>query len=157
MSRNPKPLLVRLHARTAIVGDCLEWQGSVGNHGYGQIAVRTTDGDYRPQLVHRVAYEEAYGPIPAGLQVDHLCRNRICIRPGHLEAVTQRENILRSDAPNAIAVRTGVCIRGHAKEPGQACLACARIRWHQSDSPERRQAARERTRAWSQRQKEASA
>ena len=58
--------------------------------GYGQARV-----DGRSQLVHRVAYELFVGPIPDGLQVDHLCRVRECANPAHLEAVTQAENMRR--------------------------------------------------------------
>jgi len=46
---------------------------------------------------HRAVYQLLVGPIPLGLQIDHLCRNRVCVNPAHLEAVTQRENIRRSD------------------------------------------------------------
>lgn len=56
-------------------------------------------------LAHRVAYEQAKGPIPTGLQIDHLCRNRACVNPDHLEAVTQGENVRR-----AVPDR---CINGH--------------------------------------------
>ena len=57
---------------------------------------------------HRDAYEAAKGPIPDGLEIDHLCRNRACINPDHLEAVTHRENVRR-----AMVLVTG-CAQGHA-------------------------------------------
>jgi hypothetical protein len=79
---------------------------------------------------HRLAYEEAYGPIPAGLHIDHLCRVRNCINPEHLEAVTQAENNRR-----AAATRTH-CQRGHVLDglrhnkgiPTRYCLTCNRER-----------------------------
>lgn len=75
------------------VGDgCWEWTG-VLSAGYGQIWL-----DGRMQGAHRVLYEIMVGPIPDGLQIDHLCRNRKCIRPGHLEPVTGSENLRRIPA-----------------------------------------------------------
>jgi hypothetical protein len=67
----------------------------------------------KTQYAHRWAYEQAYGQIPDGAQIDHLCRNRACRNPDHLEAVTQRENIARGMAPSAVTARTGECQRGH--------------------------------------------
>jgi len=62
---------------------------------------------------HRWYYEIAYGPIPEGSQVDHLCRNRSCVNPLHLEAVSQQENIARGMSPSAVTARTGFCQHGH--------------------------------------------
>lgn len=73
---------------------CLRWLGPHSSKGYGAISV---DGKTYP--VHRVAYVAANGPIPNGLEVDHVftngCRHRDCINPDHLEAVTHQENIRR--------------------------------------------------------------
>lgn len=66
---------------------CWEWTGAAASTGYGRIG----GSDY----VHRVSHETYKGPIPEGHQVDHLCRNRICFNPQHLEAVTQEENLRR--------------------------------------------------------------
>lgn len=70
------------------LGPCWLWTGAIGAHGYGVIG---KDGG-GVVLAHRAAYEDKVGPIPAGLHVDHLCMVRPCIRPEHLEAVTQAEN-----------------------------------------------------------------
>ena len=59
--------------------------------GYDQVKIK---GKYFYR--HREAYEQKYGPITKGLVIDHLCRQRACINPLHLEAVTQRENLHRS-------------------------------------------------------------
>jgi hypothetical protein len=73
-------------------GECRIWHGSTSGRGsYGQIRV---DGVLL--YAHRVAWEVANGPIPEGMQVDHLCRQTLCIRPDHLEPVTPEENMRRS-------------------------------------------------------------
>lgn len=97
-----------------VPGGCWEWAAgrNEARRGYGQVKFQG-----RVRQAHLVAYELLVGPIPAGLQVDHLCRNTACVNPDHLEPVTARENVLRSDAPSAIAVRTGGCARGHLLTP----------------------------------------
>jgi HNH endonuclease len=73
---------------------CLIWHGKKqGPDGYG--GFRHPE-HARMTFAHRVAYELEVGPIPAGLELDHLCCNRLCVRPGHLEAVTHQENVSRS-------------------------------------------------------------
>lgn len=76
---------------------CHFWMGSVNDKGYGYIRVSG-----RLLRVHRVAYEAFVGPIPDGLQIDHLCRQRSCVNPEHLEAVTRSENVLRGLSGYAI-------------------------------------------------------
>lgn len=69
------------------------------------------------KLAHRVAYEFANGAIPKGMHIDHLCRQRSCVNPSHLEAVTPRENNARSASPSAINATKTHCGNGHAFSP----------------------------------------
>lgn len=100
----------RILARIAIdaLTDCWVWPTQAAN-GYGRIRIGTIDGHDRTMAyTHRVAYEALVGPIPDGLFLDHLCRNRACCNPTHLEPVTNRINVLRGKDTS----RTH-CIRGH--------------------------------------------
>ena len=85
---------------------CWQWTGSIDRNGYGSFWFNKTMA-----LAHRVSYELKVGPIPEGMQLDHLCRNRSCVNPAHLEPVTARENTHRS--PITFANKTH-CPKGHA-------------------------------------------
>jgi hypothetical protein len=86
---------------------CWEWTRGK-SWGYG---VHTSGG--KRHKAHRFAYELLVGPIPGGLTLDHLCRNRGCVNPTHLEPVTNRENILRGSSPAATRARQTECKNGH--------------------------------------------
>lgn len=95
-------------------GGCWRWKGAIvggENGGYGQFRV----GDRRI-VAHRVAYELLVGPIPEGLELDHLCRNRWCVNPAHLEPVTHLENMRRAPRWQDKNIKTH-CIRGHEYTP----------------------------------------
>lgn len=82
---------------------CWLWASTLNRKGYGTIRA----GGSAPKrfLAHRVAYQLVVGAIPAGLQLDHLCRVRHCVNPAHLEAVTARENLRRGMGPAVTRAR----------------------------------------------------
>jgi hypothetical protein len=127
-----KTTIVRIAERVARDGDCLLWTGARDKRGYGRIR---TDGQLL--LVHRAVYEHFFGPIPDGLQIDHLCRNPPCANPAHLEAVTCQENLLRGEGISAVNARKTHCKNGHEFTPentriekrgGRSCRRCDVIR-----------------------------
>lgn len=130
--------LDRIMARVVVTdAGCWQWTGPTTHNGYARVSV-----DGRNAMVHRVTYEHHVGPIPDGLDLDHLCRNRTCCNPDHLEPVTRRENLLRGDTVNARHATATHCKHGHAftientmivtRPDGsirqRRCRACRRLR-----------------------------
>ncbi len=93
---------------------CWHWTGSLKTNGYGQINI---GAGLSPASVHRVTYEEFVGPVPDGLELDHLCRNRACCNPDHLEPVTRADNVARGARAAGYADSRETCIRGHHWTP----------------------------------------
>ena len=91
---------------------CLVWTGGKKPLGYGTF---TFGG--RTYLPHRLVWEWVNGPIPEGRVIDHLCRNRLCVKISHLEVVTQQENILRGNGATAPHARATHCPQGHPYSP----------------------------------------
>lgn len=89
----PENLLRRLRfcPPTTLPAGCIEFTGARTPRGYGTVTLPV----YRVTLAHRAAYEMVRGPIPDGLELDHLCLNPPCVNPAHLEPVTHLENVRR--------------------------------------------------------------
>lgn len=113
-------------------GECIIWTGNKNHRGYGLF--KPTHGPM--QSTHKFFFEAVKGPVPAGKQLDHLCRVRACCNPFHLEAVTARENILRGLGHAAINSKKTHCPAGHAYDEANTahisgrrrCRACARAK-----------------------------
>ena len=107
---------------------CWKSRLGVNNYGYTQITI-----NHKGKMVHRLMYQMLIGKIPKGLTLDHLCRNRWCVNPYHLEIVTIKENVLRGESFSAKKARQTKCSRGHEFDKGRAsnghrrCMKCLKL------------------------------
>lgn len=113
------------------VDGCWNWQRYVTAYGYGLTTIHAR-GRRVSVHAHRVSYQAFVGPIPDGLQLDHLCRNRRCVNPAHLEPVTCQVNLLRGETRAAANAAKTRCPQGHEYTPenlrpkryGRSCRQC---------------------------------
>lgn len=106
-----------------IVGDCWVWKGYISPNGYSHM--------------HRKSYKVFIGEIPDGQDIDHLCRNRACVNPDHLEAVTRRENIIRGVMP-LIRKNKKSCPQGHRYEKNNTYITSQGFRQCRTCSNQRK-------------------
>ena len=124
----------RFHSKYVVAENgCWEWTACRSKDGYGFFGINGKN-----KYAHRVAYEMLVGPIPEGLELDHLCVNPPCVNPAHLEPVTRQENHRRSKAGIVNASKTH-CRRGHPYDDentyrypngARRCRQCHRDNWH---------------------------
>jgi hypothetical protein len=112
---------------------CWEWTAGKNSWGYGYISIHN-----RMRRVHRIIWEDKNGPVPDGLELDHLCRNRGCCNPEHLEPVTRQENLRRGNRGGNGYEKKTHCPQGHEYTPentyirdkrsGRQCRECLHLR-----------------------------
>ena len=137
--------IVRFWAKVERVSyACWEWTAGTNENGYGVFNLGERDGKQRFGKAHRIAYTLLVGPIPEGLEPDHLCENPLCCNPDHLEPVTHAVNMQRAGAgrkSGALQRAKTECPQGHAydeantfwctykdRRPCRMCRACGRER-----------------------------
>ncbi len=126
-------LITKLKGRcTVSAHGCWLWLGALDGKGYGSVII-----EGKQVSVHRVVYDLLVGEVPAGLELDHMCRTRSCCNPGHLEPVTHRENVLRGTSMVAVNATKVVCLKGHPlsganlylpANGSRQCRECRRMR-----------------------------
>lgn len=130
----PERLKRAFEKRVDRTGDCWIWTGYVNPNGYGQLGT-ILQGKKDTILAHRLSWMLFRGPLVEGLVIDHLCRDRRCVNPEHLELVTNTENVMRGIGLGPTNRAKTHCKRGHAfteantgiKDGKRVCRACARL------------------------------
>lgn len=132
------PIAQRFWSRVHKTNGCWIWLGATNPKGYGQFFWKRGDASHsytRP--AHIVAYELSLGPVPKGRELDHICQNRRCVNPAHLEPITHKENLMRGDTVCARKKMQTHCVNGHAFSPENTafekngtrrCIECRRAR-----------------------------
>lgn len=149
--RRVTPAEDRFWPKVQVTQGCWLWIGGRDMHGYGHFYFGPDDGQGGS---HRFSWELRNGPVPAGMHLDHLCRVRHCVRPDHMEVVSNRENVLRGVGPSAENARKTHCKRDHEFTPentgrnkagNRYCRECERAKW--TRTAERRKAVRQALRS----------
>ena len=135
LSVSPSALPERLTAKIIVAQNgCWLWHGAKTSSGYGNVMVGSRrDGSRRYVKAHRLVYEFLRGPIPAGTELDHLCRTPVCVHPLHVEAVTHKINVNRGNGHG----HETHCPRGHEYSPDNTyinrgkryCRHCAKDKY----------------------------
>jgi hypothetical protein len=109
---------------------CWEWKARKDKDGYGRTTIQR-----KTYQAHRVVFAALVGPIPEGMTIDHLCKNKACVNPDHMEVTTVKVNVLRSDNICSLNARKTHCPRGHPLSGenlylypagGRGCRQCQR-------------------------------
>jgi len=160
----PQRVVDRIMARIVRTPDgCWNWPGAKRAGGYGHVGWHDETKTPRNESTHRALYKHFNGEVPEGFDLDHLCRNRSCCNPEHLEAVTRRENLLRGKTTPARRAAVTHCPSGHGYTPENTrvdkkgrriCKECCRTRNRSISKEKKREynararlAARERSQA----------
>jgi hypothetical protein len=123
----------RFWPKVDVSGVCWEWTAGKNVDGYGKFNLAGDEATC--VLAHRWLYEHRVGPVPEGMELDHLCRNRACVNPDHLEPVAHVENVLRGVSQWALNAAKTHCVKGHPYTPentarqangGRRCRTCQR-------------------------------
>lgn len=128
---DPVEIAKRFWSHVRQEGECWVWTLKPDSYGYGRIQIGGRSGS--SVKAHRWAWEHMIGPIPDDLTLDHLCPNKMCVRPDHLEPVPSEENVSRHWK------RQDTCKNGHVRteentyirkrDGSKQCLDCSRARW----------------------------
>lgn len=125
---------VRYDLHPTLPTPCWSWTGNTNRNGYGEIRYWKKAERGRCDLLHLVSYRMTHGCIPEGFVIDHLCSNRRCFNPAHLEAITMYENTMRGRGPSAQNARKTHCKRGHElptsrnSQGRRECVECRKNR-----------------------------
>jgi hypothetical protein len=140
-----RPVMERFFEMVEKTASCWNWTGTKDPDGYGRFTLPRTFARAHPIYskrsrfisAYKFLFQETFGSVPDGMTLDHLCRNRSCVNPYHLEVVSIKDNLHRSPlAPASINRRKMVCVRGHSlavgnlrrtKNGARACLTCHRV------------------------------